>query len=257
MSTKAKAETVFDLTVVDLNGEPMVLDLDLARVLEFERQRDIRKLIKRLLKEGILSDSDICATVARGLDKLGRGRTAIAFSLTQTGALLVTTRSDTKRAHIITRGIVSVFESHLRKTLPANDNGVSAAELAAVQKKLIALQVEVALLRDGYISGTTLAQLRADVRRIAGLEVAARRWLTPGAARADIYRELRELTGWGGRGQPWHLAPAGLAHPANVVLRGRDASIQRELKLLAADRQMRLPEVPLEPEVPPKKETTH
>lgn len=77
------------------------------------------------------------------------------------------------------------------------------------------------------------------------------RWDKRRAVYADVYREMAEMTGWGRKGQPWKFLPATLAHTAFAVLRAREASIRRERRLVAMDRQLPLEDVP--PNPPPKK----
>jgi hypothetical protein len=76
------------LAIATVDGEPRVLDIDLARSLCFDRPRDIRKIIARykanLLKFGI------CATVAQIHE--GAGRPAIEYWLNKQQALFITAR---------------------------------------------------------------------------------------------------------------------------------------------------------------------
>lgn len=250
--TDTATDTVIDgLTIrLDHDGEPMVLDTELAERLGYARPRVIRNLIRRLVKEEFISDSDICRTVRRSADAAGRGQPATEYWLTESGALDVVLASRTPTARALYRQVKQVFMAWRHGRLaPANTNGAGlpAEDYAALQQQMLALQAEVAAMRDGCISGPRLAQLRNDVRRLAALEHAARKWKSPVAARADIYREMGQWTGWGGRGQPWFLLPAPLAHAAFTVLRGREAAIRREIRVLAADRQARLPHVPEDP----------
>lgn len=103
---------------VTLDGdEPRILDEELGRRLGFSRPRDIRKLIERLISDGILNDSDIRATVAR-VETGVSSRPVTRYELTETGALLVISRSDTAIAHTITRQVVQVFVAARRGQRP-------------------------------------------------------------------------------------------------------------------------------------------
>jgi len=78
------------LAIATVDGEPRVLDIDLARSLGFDCPRDIRKIIARykanLLKFGI------CATVAQIHE--GAGRPAIEYWLNKQQALFITAKPD-------------------------------------------------------------------------------------------------------------------------------------------------------------------
>lgn len=60
----------------------------------------------------------------------------------------------------------------------------------------------------GMISPQTHARIQALVRKIAAKEVLIKRWPNARAASRDIYRELGERTGWGGKQQKWCDLPA-------------------------------------------------
>lgn len=93
---------------VGQDAEPRVRDLDLGERLGFGRPRDFRKLVERLMRDGILNDSDVRATVAR--TKLGSAwRDVIEYHLTEVGALVAISRSDTAAATLITRQVIETF----------------------------------------------------------------------------------------------------------------------------------------------------
>lgn len=86
--------------------------------LGFARPRKIRELIERMVSAGILNDSDIRPTVGR-VDTGVASTVVTKYRLTETGTLLVITRSDTKIAHAITRQVIEVFRAVRRSQLPA------------------------------------------------------------------------------------------------------------------------------------------
>jgi hypothetical protein len=51
------------LTIADRDGEPMMLDLELAQRLGYANPYKIRHLIQRLRQEGVIRDSDILSIV--------------------------------------------------------------------------------------------------------------------------------------------------------------------------------------------------
>jgi len=86
----------------------------------------------------------------------------------------------------------------------------------------------------GAITKASWEMLKSLKKRIALMEVQAREWPSERAAMADIDRELRDATGWGGKAKPWRLLPAQLEQPAMAVLRKRQLDAER----LAGSRQM-------------------
>jgi len=99
------------------DGEPMVHDLEIGERLGFERPRKVRDLIKALVRDGFLSDSDICPVVERA-PEFGR-RPAREFYLTELGAILVAMRSETPTAQAMARSIGQLFVAWRRGQLEA------------------------------------------------------------------------------------------------------------------------------------------
>lgn len=86
----------------------------------------------------------------------------------------------------------------------------------------------------GAITRSAWEALRNLKKRIAVTEVQVGTWRNLRAAMADIDRELRDATGWGGKAKPWRLLPAQLEQPAMAVLRRRQLEAERR----AGSRQM-------------------
>lgn len=233
------------------DGIERIRDVELAERLGYDRPRKIRDIIKRQHKAGKLSNLMICPTVGRKSDGVPT-KPITVYWLTEAQALKVIAKCETPTADAILDEVIAVFVAwrHGRLGTTLND------AIRLLQERLLHMDAEIAALRAGVISRETLNQLRSDVRHQAALECAARRWPTTRASTADIYRELGVLTGWGGKGQPWKLLPATLTHTAFTVLRGREASIRRELRVLADDRQLPL-DIEAEPPVPAKKPRVH
>ncbi|MGB0956605.1 MAG: hypothetical protein ACPGZP_11500 [Panacagrimonas sp.] len=112
------------------DGEPMVRDLDLAERLGFERPRDIRKLITRLLRDGFLNDSEVRATVAQ-TSKVG-GRPGTEYHLTETACFLVTMKSETAIANAVCRQLVEVFQAYRSGQLVAQSRASQLDVLHAI-----------------------------------------------------------------------------------------------------------------------------
>lgn len=84
---------IIDGWSVTMDGdEPRVLDEELGIRLGFARPRGIRKLIKRMMKQGALSESDVRTTRTAG----GQGRPGAKYHLTAGAAQLVSARSRAK-----------------------------------------------------------------------------------------------------------------------------------------------------------------
>jgi hypothetical protein len=73
---------------------------------------------------------------------------------------------------------------------------------------------------NGRISLETACDIRALESQIARLEV-PHGWPNARAARASIKRDMRDVSGWGSKNQPWNELPAHLAPRVITVLRNR------------------------------------
>ena len=91
----------------DDDGEPRLLDLDLAERLGYERPRDIRKLIERHMDT--LIEFGKCATVARFSGE--RGPAADAYLLNEEQAIYIATQSDAPNAKAVKILVVKVFSA--------------------------------------------------------------------------------------------------------------------------------------------------
>lgn len=92
--------------------EPRVLDIDIAKKLEFARPRDIRKIIKRLIAQDRMPGEVLQrATVSRYESKPGiwQKREDTEYHLTEKQALKVATQSKTDKANEVTDTLISVF----------------------------------------------------------------------------------------------------------------------------------------------------
>ncbi len=124
-----RGSVIDGLTVREFDGEPMVLATELAERLGYTHPPEVNRLIKRSVKEGKLSDSDLRVITTRCLDGLGRSRSTTKIWLNETGAVLISLSSRTETAVRICRQVVAVFIAWRHGRLgAANGNGV--AELA-------------------------------------------------------------------------------------------------------------------------------
>lgn len=156
---------------LDASGdEPRIRDIDLAERLGYERPTDIRYLVKRLAKDGKISDSDIVRTVRRNAGE--RGRPATEYWLTEEAALLVVTRSETAIATALTREIISVFRAYYR------------GQLAPV--------VQPAAIPAEYT--TAIGELRATIATLAARVEALSRPALPEASPEIGHAEARRLS---------------------------------------------------------------
>lgn len=109
--------TLSEIPVVERDGEPRALDLEIAERLGLSRPRDIRKLIERNLPE--LQRFGGCATVARPVS----GNVVNEYWLNEEQALLVATLSQAPRAPEVRAMLIRTFvawrRGHLPSELPA------------------------------------------------------------------------------------------------------------------------------------------
>lgn len=113
--------TAQDLQVIE--GKPRVLDLKIAERLEFERPRDIRKLIERNL-ERLSRRGEVCAIMAQTTD-IG-GRPGTEFWLTKWQAIKICMWSEAPKADTVQDEIADVFDAYTDgKLVPPNQAPVS------------------------------------------------------------------------------------------------------------------------------------
>lgn len=97
---------------LDTTGdEPLVRDIDLAERLGYEKPRDVRKLIKRLIDRGIIAVIHQRSTVERTSQPHGGEReyTVTEYWLTEGQAMHVCMQSKTPNAITIQKEVVNVF----------------------------------------------------------------------------------------------------------------------------------------------------
>lgn len=120
--------------------EPRILDLDLGERLGYERPRDIRKLIERLVRDKKLNDVHVCATVARTqMPAPGGMRETVVdeYWLTEAQALLVAAKSETVKADAILAEMIYVYMLARRGLLPGQQ------EVALLTRQIKELQATV------------------------------------------------------------------------------------------------------------------
>lgn len=109
------------LTIQAIEGEPRVLDTDLAVELGYERPRDIRKLVKRH-EATLTTQGTVCATVEQTSPQGGRPSTE--YRLNRAQALFIITKAETTRAADVTVAVIEKFLAYeagliqARPTLP-------------------------------------------------------------------------------------------------------------------------------------------
>lgn len=96
------------LTVVVVEGDPRIRDLDLGKRLGFANPIDIRKLIRR--HEDALARMGVLATAAKTSD-IG-GRPATEYYLNRKQAIFITAKSDTPDATDITIEVIQKFDAY-------------------------------------------------------------------------------------------------------------------------------------------------
>jgi len=110
-------------------GEPRIRDLDLGERLGFDRPRDVRKLVARMVDAGKLNDVDQRATVARGEGAVA-AQPVTEYWLTEAQALKVAARSETDIADALLDEMIHVFMLARRGELPASAPEYASARAA-------------------------------------------------------------------------------------------------------------------------------
>jgi len=135
----------YDLHLID--DKPMVKDLDLAERLGFSRDRDIRKIIKRLIDSGSIMVNEVCDTVAQ---TPSGGRPSKVYFLGEKAVLKVITKSETEKADQITDEMIDVFIDYRNGNLkPQQDlSRMDILQMAIEsEKEKLVLKLEVEELK--------------------------------------------------------------------------------------------------------------
>ena len=103
-----------DWDVIEIDGEPLIKDTELAERLGYTNPNQIRKLIKRMIEDGSFGDEALYYTLEKQNDPK-------AYDLNKKQAIKVISRSETKNANQILDEVIDVFtdweHDNLSKTL--------------------------------------------------------------------------------------------------------------------------------------------
>ncbi|MGF7174668.1 hypothetical protein [Azospirillum doebereinerae] len=132
-------ESATDDEIVAIDGEARIRDLTLGRDLEFDRPRDIRKLIERHIEP--LRQFGTCATVARVV----RGNAVTEYLLNRNQAIFIAAKSETPKATELVIGVIKKLDAYEKgliapaapaKGLTLAERRVQVHELNAATKAL-------------------------------------------------------------------------------------------------------------------------
>lgn len=136
MRMEPMADLISANAITEINNEPRLRDLEIAKSLGMSRPRDIRKLIDRNKAE--FERYGICATVAQNHSG-GRGRPSQEYWLNEGQALLVAALSNTPNAADVRHALITVFLAYKKGQLDTptrkdrqHANRVRQAKLALV-----------------------------------------------------------------------------------------------------------------------------
>lgn len=153
--------------VVEADNEPTIEDVELARQLGFAHEKNVRKLIVRLLGEGLLSDIECRSTVERRqIGPHGGYRDLTRYRLTEEGALLVGARSETATGRQALRKMVSVFMAYRRGLLePARVEPVLATAVRVGDNQRDRQEMAVWCEMAARGLGTSVRRVQGAIRR--------------------------------------------------------------------------------------------
>lgn len=240
--------------------EPRIRDIELGERLGFDRPRDIRKLVERLLSDGKLNDSSVRATVARTHIGVAE-RNVTEYWLSEAAVLKVVAKSETKVADALLDEMIRVYMLARRGLLSATVAAVPqfnlgelgrviAAAITPMANAVASLSKRLEALEQGSRGSITryeLAGIRQQVAFITRGRVATGLAKSLPSARRWTYNRIGALAGWLGTGRAWALLPAGklpdVLAELDALRREVDASIgalrangrQLALRLLASN----------------------
>lgn len=162
------ALTIQGYTLHDIDGEPMIEDMELAHRLGYSQPRDIRKIIKRMIETGDLRSQDYRAKSSRSV-----GGESVVFHLSEAGSLHVATRSETENARDIRHQLIDVFIEYRQGNLPTTHQIKSVGPLELKAKESTALLQ--CFMSSAEILGMDKPMARAvaveEVRALGGLDL--------------------------------------------------------------------------------------
>ena len=144
---------------------------------------------------------------------------------------------------VVTRVVEPILErqsEHFLVLMRAIDDRHAARESRLEQR---VAELEQGGGRMGAISTQTHNRMRALIRKICEKEVLLKRWASVRGAQRDVYREIGELTGWGGKAQKWGDLPAQWESPVMVALTRRLIDAERHADRLLARQLDMFPKV--------------
>lgn len=150
------------LVLKPINGEPRILDIDLAEKLGFDRPADIRKLIKRY--EEKLNKFSILATVAKIHE--GAGRPSDEFYLNRKQAAFICMKSETDNAFEVQVEIIEVFDAYQNGAMKSQIGKTpSVGEYAMLSARALMEHEHRLDMQDHRIDGMTseIAKLKAVI----------------------------------------------------------------------------------------------
>lgn len=157
MDALARTEIVsgWSLGFAANDDEPRMRDLDLAERLGFARPAKIRDLIKRLVRDGKLSETEVFTTTGK-TSRVG-GRPAEESWLSQKGTLKVIAKSDTVKADEVLDEVFDVY-------LAWRSGRLAGSQSDAAQRAVLALSAGGAALSTNlHFAG----ECRTFIRRLA------------------------------------------------------------------------------------------
>lgn len=229
------------------DGLARVRDVDIGRRLGMAQPLDIRRTIEKYSQD--LNDFGVLAHRAKTSGARG-GRPAIEYWLNKDQAIYIAGRSDTEVGRTTYKLLVKAFGAFERMAsqpvLTTRQDPQTVALLQTVvetQNSMVVLvrsidqrvtQIERGNPGGGSISAQTWTRIRAIVRKIAEKEALTKRQPSKAAATRDVYRDIGEITGWGGKAQKWADLPAHCESPVMVHLTRRLMDAERHADRLLA-----------------------
>ena len=203
---KSSAPFVADVALINFDGEPRALDIDIAERLRFDRPRKIRDLIERNLVE--LQRYGVCPAVGQTSGAQG-GRPSTSYYLNEPQALLICIRSDAECAPDVREMIIRVFLAYRRGQLTSAPIPADLAEkiervadlerelsqkMAAIEKLLPALSAQPDI--SDIVRREVETAIAADPRRAVLDFVSVRHLLDEAKAIQKGRRSLNRKVGY-------------------------------------------------------------
>lgn len=242
----------WELVKFEGEDEPRILDTDLGQRLEYGRERNIRKMIKKLHEDGKLPG--VLRALRRERTQMPTGgvrETEVeAYYLDERNALRVIRHCDTEKADSVMEEVISVYLKVKRAAqvigvtpmqlaealeplvLKLKENGIALDRLAATNSDtcLRVMRLEAAQVGPGIINKHQREHIKTTIDKIASMRAIVER-SSHQSSRMRVENELRNAINFPRTiGGAWRYLPLNRLGDTNSMLARMEKEAEKRLR---------------------------